>query len=407
MKMRIKSEYDVIIIGAGPAGSTFARYVAEQGLDTLVVDKRKEIGVPVRCAEGLGQRVIKDQNLHIPEKAYSAKILGAKVVGPRGQTLVWKTSNTTGWVLDRRVFDKWLAELAIDKGAKVLSHTTAKHLIKEDGEIVGVVLENNGKEQEVRAKLIVSAEGMEAHIAFQAGFNTIHNLYDVDTCYQYEVKGYEHENLIELYFGNKIAPRGYVWIFPKEDDKANVGIGIGGHLQDIEKSKGIIGADPKGYLDRFMEQHEALRDVSVLNEFGGVISVGAPLTHFVKDHFMIVGTAAKQVDPIHGGGIGLAMESAKIAAGVAVEAFREHDFSERKLKRYEEIWNKTIGDKERKRLILRKVIEKLSDDDLNHIFTTIKQDDLNDVMDGNFAHVVAKVVMGRPQLLASLKALLE
>ncbi len=405
--MRIKSEYDVIIIGAGPAGSTFARYVAEQGLDTLMVDKRKEIGVPVRCAEGLGERVILDQGLVMPERAYSAKILGAKIVGPNGQALVWKTTDTTGWVLDRRVFDKWLAELAVDKGAKVVAHTIAKRLIKENGKIVGVVLENNGKEQEVRAKLVVSAEGMEAHIAFQAGFNTVHNLYDVDTCYQYEVKGYEHENLIELYFGNKIAPRGYVWIFPKEDNKANVGIGIGGHLQDREKSNGVVGADPKMYLDRFMEEHEELRDVSILNEFGGVISVGAPLDHFVKDHFMVIGTAAKQVDPIHGGGISLAMETAKLAADVAVEAFREKDFSERKLKKYEEIWNKTIGDKEKKRLILRKVIEKLSDDDLNHIFATIKQDDLNDVIDGNFAHVVAKVVAGRPKLLTSLKALIE
>ncbi len=402
----LKSEYDVVVIGAGPAGSTFARFLAEEGFEVLVVDKRKEIGVPVRCAEGLGERVIRQQGLDIPDRAWSARILGAKVVGPSGKAVVWKTSDTTGWVLDRRVFDKWLAELAVEKGAKVLAHTEAKALIK-DPKICGVVLEREGKEVEVRAKLVVSAEGMEAHIAWQAGFNTVHNLYDVDTCYQYEVKGYEHENLIELYFGNKIAPRGYVWIFPKEGDKANVGIGIGGHLQDREKSPGVIGADPKAYLDRFMEQHEVLREVSVLNEFGGVISVGAPLERFVTDAFLVVGTAAKQVDPIHGGGIALAMESAELAAKVAVKALRAGDVSERALREYEQRWHETLGKKEKKRLLLRKVLEQLSDEDLDHIFNSVSEQDLVDVMEGDFAHVVAKVVAGRPQLLASLRALLK
>jgi digeranylgeranylglycerophospholipid reductase len=405
--MKFNKEYDVIVVGAGPAGTTFARYASAHGLNVLVVDKRKEIGVPVRCGEGLGADIIVEQGLHMPKRAFSTEIDGAKIVGPSGKAVIWKNEQTKGWVLDRRVFDKWLAELAVKEGAHVVAHTEAEELIREGGEIRGVVLKHNGHQHDVFAPLIVSAEGMEAHLAFQAGFNTVHRLYDVDTCYQYEVKGYEHERLIELYFGSKIAPRGYVWIFPKEDDKANVGIGIGAHLQNAEKSPGIRGADPKQYLDAFIEKHPVLKDSSVLNEFGGIICVGASLDRFVKDHFMVIGTAAKQVDPIHGGGIALAMRAGELAARVAVKAVEHKDFSERTLSEYERLWEEKEGKTLKQRLALRKVMEQLDDEEWDAIFHTITDKDIKDVMDGNFAHVVAKVVANKPTLLLKLKALIE
>jgi digeranylgeranylglycerophospholipid reductase len=246
---------------------------------------------------------------------------------------------------------------------------------------------------------------MESIVARKAGLRAMSTLYDVDTCYQYEMKPYDHENLIELYFGNDIAPRGYVWIFPKAAKKANVGIGIGGHLTNGKKGGDVGGADPKVLMDRFIENHPQLKDSSVLQDFGGVISVGAPIDSFVKDGFMCIGTAARQVDPIHGGGIALAMETGIMAAGVAKKAHSAKDYSEKMLKEYENIWRAGPGKKMAKRLLLRKVMEEVNDDDLNHIFNTITDADLQKIMDGNFAGSVAKVVTGRPQLLRVLKAL--
>jgi digeranylgeranylglycerophospholipid reductase len=400
-------EHDVVVVGGGPAGSSFARIAAQAGMDVLIVDKRKEIGVPVRCGEGLGRGDIVGNNLDLPRECYSTPIEGSKVIGPNGKAITWANEDTRGWVLERKIFDKWLCELAVDKGAQVRTYTRAFEIVKDEkGRPSGVKVSHGGRDPyDITARMVVSAEGMESFMAREMGFKTVHHPYDVDTCYQYEMKPYDHENLIELYFGNAVAPRGYVWIFPKNDKKANVGIGIGGNLVNGEKLGGVPGAQPKALLDEFIKNNEQLKDASTLLDFGGVISVGAPINEFVKDNAMVVGTAAKQVDPIHGGGIGLAMESGIMAANAAAKAFEKKDFSKESLYEYEKQWRAGPGKTMEQRLLVRKVLEKMSDDDLNHIFNSITTEDLKNVMDGNFAGTVAKIVAGRPQLLGVLSAL--
>lgn len=408
--MNTRYDYDAVVIGGGPAGSTFARIAAGSGLRVLVVDKRKEIGVPVRCGEGLSEREVIKEKLELPKACTSVKIEGAKVVAPNGKEIVWRSDHTRGWVLERKFFDKWLAELAVEKGAEVHTYTRAIGIIRDDkGRPDGVRLSHGGRDPyEVRAPLVISAEGMESFMAREMGFRTVHSLYDVDTCYQYEMTPYDHQNLIELYFGNAMAPRGYVWIFPKAGKKANVGIGIGGNVMNGKKPGGVDGADPKRLLDAFIAKEKQLKDASTLIDFGGVISVSAPIDSFVKDKCMVIGTAAKQVDPIHGGGIANSMECGVMAANAAIEGFRKKDLSAKLFHElYEKPWREGPGKRVAKRLLLRKVMEKISDDDFNHIFNMLTDNDIADIMKGNFAPSVAKVLATRPQLLGILSTLLE
>jgi digeranylgeranylglycerophospholipid reductase len=167
------------------------------------------------------------------------------------------------------------------------------------------------------------------------------------------------------------------------------------------------GSDPKILLDEFVAGNEQLKDASTLIDFGGVISVGAPIDEFVKDNIMVVGTAGKQVDPIHGGGIAIAMETGVLAANTALKAHQKKDYSKAALMEYDTTWRAGLGKKMHKRLLLRKVMEKVSDDDLNYIFNAITDADLNQVMKGQFAGPVAKVLAGRPQLLGILSALIQ
>ncbi len=391
----MKKDYDAVVVGAGPAGSVFARTAAAKGLDVLVVDKKKDLGTPVRCGEGLDAKYFREFDLPLVPGAQPFEINGAALYGPKRQKIVLRTAMTKGFVLERKIFDKHLAIQAIRKGAHFLPKTLATGLIKEEGKIAGVKAIHDGVELEFHASLIVSAEGMEAKIAREAGFPALATLYDTDTCYEYEMANVECEDLIEIYFGNEIAPRGYVWVFPKGKDVANVGIGVGA----------ATGANPKELLDRFIASETRFKSAEPIEVKGGLISVGAPIREFVKDNFMVIGTAAHQVDPIHGGGIGLAVEAGFIAGNVAAEAVEQKNFSKNFLAKYEREWREREGAKLEKRLKLRHVIEKLNDDDLNHIFNEVNEADVDALLRGEYKSVVAKVLLKRPSMLKIVSAL--
>ncbi len=395
----MEQTFDVIVIGAGPGGTAFGRVAAKRGLDVLIIDKRKELGSPVRCGEGIGAHWQGKIKLPLHGGAIAAKIDGARCFAPNGKTLKIATPETKGYVLERKIFDKYMAIEAARAGAQILPKTIVEDLIKDGaGKPAGVKARTYDNEVvEFKAPLIVSAEGMEAKIARQAGFtDAVANLYDVDTCFEYEMANVECEPLIELWFTNRYAKRGYVWVFPKGKDVANVGVGIGGDLN----------MHPKRCMDDFIKAHpERFKRAEVVEVKAGNIWVGAPLKEMTKDNFMVIGTAAHQVDPIHGGGMALAMEAGEIAADVAVRAVEKKDFSKKFLGEYEASWRATEEGKLLKRLKLRKVLEMFTDEDFDRVFELLDEKDLERVLGGDFKPVVSKVLVKRPSLLKVLKAL--
>lgn len=405
----IKKEYDIIVVGAGPAGSIAAREAAKKGASVLLLDRRKELGAPVRCGEGLGKKHVERMGIKLASQAVSAVINGARVVAPNlKDDIIIRTPETKGYVLDRKVFDKDLAKDAGRAGADIVVKCDVYDLVKAGNRICGVKYKYDGKQGEVRAKVVIAADGAESVIARLAGMkDATSTLYDTDYGFEYEMinvklqdNGQDYSDLIEIFFGREWAPRGYTWIFPKGPDSANVGVGIGG----MEAPNAIH------YLHKWMladgVRHRFEKAVPVASK-GGAIPVGAPLKEFVKDGFMVVGTAAHQVDPIHGGGIGLAMNAGRIAGTVAAECARDNKVDAASLDRYKKQWYDEEWKKFNKRLMLRKVLEKMSDDDLNHIISALDQKDIDLTLAGDFKPVVEKVLLKRPQLLKVLTVLIN
>ena len=328
----LKDRYDVVVIGAGPAGSVAARFAAENGAFVLVLERDREPGIPVRCAEGVSHKGIAPF-IEIDERWIASTIEVARLHSPDGNE-AHMLNNGTGYVLERRVFDAALCSLACKFGADLLTKADAIDLIWENNRIVGVKYKYLNEIKTVKCNIVIGADGVESRVGRWAGIDTKVKLEDINTCVQYTLAGIKTDKgSCDFYFGEKVSPGGYLWIFPKSETTANVGIGLSGHLAH---KKG-----PKEYLDEFVERNfpEAKITYTV---YGGVPTADT-LKEIVRDNIMLVGDAARQVNPITGGGVVQGMIAGSIAGTVAAEAIKKQNYSRKFLKKYRKEWNKRIG----------------------------------------------------------------
>ncbi|MBN1159957.1 MAG: NAD(P)/FAD-dependent oxidoreductase [Candidatus Diapherotrites archaeon] len=351
-----KTDYDVVIVGGGPAGLWSARKFAEEGLSAIVIDKKQEIGVPVRCGEGLGNTWFNRLNL-TPDPDWAVQeMYGAALWSPSGKKLEIRFPEVSGYLLERRIFEKDLARRAARAGAEIVTKTYVTDAIKEGTFARGVKARMQGEKVEFTGKLVVAADGFESTIGRMFGLQNQQTLYHSDSGYEYEMAGLKMDDpdLIHLYFGNEVAPRGYVWIFPKGKDYANVGIGIGA---DNPKTA-------KYYLDKWVNSSPVCKGASIVQVNGGGIPVGGMLKNMVGDGIMLVGDAAHQVSPIHGGGMGLAMEASNVMVEVAAKAIKAGNVSEAALSEYNTTWWNLRGYELEKLVRIRQLFEKLTDKDM-------------------------------------------
>lgn len=386
-------EFDVIIVGAGPAGLYTAEKLADKKISTLCMEKKQEIGVPKRCGEGLGLGWIKRLGLEPSKRWALQEIFGAALYSPSGKKVELRFPDLSGYVIERRVFEKELAHNASKKGAVIKVKSNVYDLKREKGKVAIKVHGVKG-EEEYSAPIIIAADGVETLTARRLGVNTANKLNDIDSGFQYEMENIDFQgaDLIHLYFGTEIAPRGYVWIFPKGKSHANVGIGIGGA---VEKSA-------KAYLDAWIEKMPGLKNGSIVEVNAGAIPVGGFLDEMTADNLMIIGDAAHQVNPIHGGGMGIAMEAGSIAANVAKEALDKKDFSNNFLSKYNKIWYETRGNKLMRILKLRYMLESLTDKDFEVLAKALSGEDIMKINDGNLvesAKIVTKKLIKYPALM--------
>ncbi len=393
---KFKDKYDVIVVGAGPGGSIAARDCAEKGLDTLVIEKRQELGTPVRCGEGLGEAWMEKANIEYDPTWCIRETTGAIVFPPNEKQLKVDPVNN-GYIVERKIFEKRLAEQAGRKGAEYLLKTRVTDVIKNNGKVEGVkVKTDRGKTKKFKANIVIAADGVESPTAKLAGINTSNQLKDMDSGYEYEMANLsfdsEDTRYINIWMGNDIAPGGYIWAFFKDEDVANVGIGINPTQNDTDKTA-------KEFLDEWIENHpEYFEDAVITEKKGGAIPLGEPLDEPYTDGLMIVGDAAHMVNPIHGGGMGLAMEAARIAAEVAKESIEEENYSEEFLSRYGERWWEQRGNHLMKVQKVRKFAESLTDKDLNKLREILDEDQLLELTEASKFKQFLKLFKGSPKI---------
>ncbi len=311
-------DVDVLIVGAGPAGSTVARFCAGRGVDVLMIDRRSEIGHPVQCGELLPHTeemysiFPKGADLEELFTVDASLVAGESehvdMVSPRGRTY---RSEFRSHVLDRRSFDKHLAKLAVEAGARLETKTSFLGLRD------GVARTTMG---DVKAKVIVGADGPNSRTARQAGLGNPSEMYPAVAC---QAKGAFGTD-VKMYFGS-VAPGGYAWVIPKGDG-ANIGVGF---------DQRILKEHPSEVFSRFVSGLGCrYSEISM-----GFVPISGPLPRTVSGNVLLVGDAAGHVMATNGGGIPTAMIGGRIAG----RTIREHITGGLPLDRYEQRWRDVMG----------------------------------------------------------------
>ena len=332
----LDSRYDVIVIGAGPAGSVAARNLAREGHKVLLIEKRERIGYPVRCGEA--STTLADLQTYGPidDSCIESIINGLYIYGPNGVNIEVPKPGT-GIMLNREIFDPWLAKLAADDGAQVETCARADFVGDVEGgeRMVRIVLgKGNGDgsvtetaTQEVFAKMVIAADGVESRIGRMVGLDCLQ--YPGKTCtgVDIQVQGIlTKPDYLTFWQGHDFINDGYIWSFPKQ--KSNVTNFGAGFLANGKHAGNI--------LEITMEWLEKLFPGTKINyTVGGLIPVSSVLKDYTLDRFALVGDAAHHTNPLTGGGIASAMRAGRFCAQYVNDGLGRGVLSKEFLKQYE------------------------------------------------------------------------
>jgi digeranylgeranylglycerophospholipid reductase len=358
-------DVDVLVVGAGPAGAVAAWAVRDAApeLDVALLERDQKVGSPVRCAEGVGDAGLREF-ADPTGAAWAARKITRVIFLAPDDTEVIVAERDVGWVLDRTRFDAHLAAEAAAAGAVVLVDTEATGMARGSDGRWDVRVLRRGTEETWRARVVIGADGVEAMVGRWAGLDTRVPARDMESCAQYMLQDIDFDpDAIYLQFGDRIAPGGYAWIFPKGVRVANVGLGLVALKTD--------GRNARQYLDAWVARRypAATRTGYTV---GGVIA-HTTIKQTYTDGVMLAGDAAHMINPLSGGGIVNAMKAGRLAGRTAAAAICAGDTSARRLASYHRAWMDLLGEDHLKYYRIKRALEDLDDGFFNGLARTVNR----------------------------------
>ena len=350
----MNNEFDIVVVGAGPAGSMAARFAAKQGVSVLMLEKDRDVGYPVRCGEAISKAGV-EEFIPSDETWIKAHINKFSLNAPDGTEVIIEF-NEAGYVLERRIFDYELAKTAAKAGAEILTRAYVNGLVFEENKVAGVKFEYRGEQKEIKAKVVIAADGVESRVGRWAGIKTHIDFRDMECCTQITASNVNvNPETLYFYFGKDVAPGGYFWVFPKGPDIANIGLGVGGM---VGKNRSAL-----SYLNDFMDKNYP--GAPVLTSIAGGVPSSVTLEKISAPGIIIVGDAARQVNPLSGGGIASGMIGGSIGGRIAGESVKmkkpEHVLT------YDKAWNNRLGKRHETFNRIKNGIYNFSDEKFNKI----------------------------------------
>lgn len=351
----MNSDFDVTVIGAGPVGSTIAYYLASNGLNVAIVEKKKQIGYPLQCA-GILSGDIFNQN-ELPESVILNTVRGAFLHAQNNILNVGK-DHEVAYIIDRIAYDEFLLNRAIGAGVKLINLKAVDFDIEN-----GVTCLSDG--QTVNSKIIVGCDGYDSRLSktignVQSSFMASQMLVEIDddNMASFRNSDAKTDDYVDTVLMEEILP-GFIWCIPTGDKRYRVGL-FSGHTH-------------KRQDEILMDFLNGNFEYEIIEKYKGFIPIFKEENRIVKDRALLIGDAASQLKPTSGGGLLIAFDSCKIASMYIVEAVEKDDF--RILEGYQKEFRKKYLKEFSYQFKVQNTLKLLSDNDLDYFFRKLKEND--------------------------------
>ncbi|MBF4468748.1 MAG: NAD(P)/FAD-dependent oxidoreductase [Methanobrevibacter arboriphilus] len=355
-------DYDVAIVGGGPIGSTLAYKIAKEGYKVAILDKKKEIGIPLQCA-GIVSKKLMDVN-EIPDNLILNSVKGA-YLHSSNNTLKVEKNHTEAFIIDRIAYDKFLAERAVNNGVKFFNQYKVTYIDSDNGIIR---CQNN---MVVSAKIIVGADGSKSFVSSLINekfnyFNASQYLVEINTSSRDNMINTNAVKFVDLFAISKILP-GFLWCIPTSDSSFRVGLFSNNSYKD-----------QKEILNSFLANDERFKESSIIEKYHGKIPIFDKNKKIIKDRILLIGDAASQLKPTTGGGLIIGFDTTNLAKDAIIKSLDNDNINF--LKDYEQNFKKKYAKELNYQIRVQKTLENLSDNDLDFMFTKLKEKNAEEII---------------------------
>ena len=392
----MSEDWNVLIVGGGPAGLAAAEAAAKQGARTVVLERQNEIGYPVHTSGG--SWVSDMEALQIPRHLYHP-IHKVVFISPHREVPLHYNS-AVACVLDVRGVYQHLAGRAVAAGATLRMRHTVEQTLMEGERIVGVTAKNHrGEREEYRAGVTIDASGFARHIGVRVGMGQAFHRYGYGAEYDMYAPNYPQDELY-LIMGSQFAPRGYAWVFPRGNGRVRLGVGV---LHPDSED------DARAFLDSIVRDLPQLTDkfkgASPIEYHTGLFPSEGAVEHFSHDGLLLAGDAGGHGSTLVGEGIRFAIYSGQMAGAVAAEAIKKGDTSAAFLSRFDRQWRARFGRDMDISYMINKRIANYSDekwDDSLDLMKRLTPAQMAQALRGDFsAGLVMGILARNPSLIAT------